>query len=71
MNKQIPETQSILAGSEFCKRFSQEKKQNVVCASFGLFRHGMIWGAGSNVSLNVRVLTHWDVELLCMIVHGC
>lgn len=54
MNKQVPEMQSILAGQSL-QVFFPEKKQNVICVSFGLFKHRRIWGAGSSVALNVRV----------------
>lgn len=37
MNKQVPEMQSILAGRSL-QVFFAEKKQNVICASFGPFK---------------------------------
>lgn len=54
MNKQVPEMQTILAGQSL-QVFFTEKKQNVICVSFGLFKHNRIWGAGSNFTLNARV----------------
>lgn len=47
MNKQVPEMQSILAGRSL-QVFFAEKKQNVICASFGPFKQSRIWGARSN-----------------------
>lgn len=54
MNKQVPEMQSILAAQSL-QVFFTEKKQNVICVSFGLFKHSRIWGAGSSFALNVCV----------------
>lgn len=80
MNKQVPETQSILAGQSL-QMFFTEKKQNAICASFGLFKHSRIWGVGSSVALDVRVPacahvcaacpTGTSVGVLYMIVHDC
>lgn len=55
MNKQLPEMQSILAGQSLQVFFFREKRQNVVCVSFGLFKHSGIWGVGSSGTLNTHV----------------